>query len=521
MPFEPLPSGYLLDNRYRIEKVIGEGGMGRVYLARDTRLSNRAVAVKEMIVGDATHEKKAVEDFNRERDLLARLSHPGIPSIIDYIVVGHRHYLVMEFIAGGDLQSRLEKLGPNGRFPEAQVLRWARQLLDILRFLHSQKPPIIYRDLKPANIMVDENGRAMLIDFGIARFLPPTGRGTQIGSVGYAPPEQYLGNVEPRSDLYALAATMHHLLTGRDPQLEPPFSFPPVRQLAPEVSEQTERVIMQALEQDISKRPASAEAMLAALPDPDAHLTIVSPSAQGKRTGAAAPSGATISSPAKPQTPKVRTPGALPSAQASAERTRNISSQPLSRGPVAVSPTAKTEELPPLDKVSHTAPSHGAVSARSVSAHAQQNRAPQIKAPATSSQVRSLPSGAGRGAIAERPTPSPPAAKASDKCPRLVAEHEPVELILNGSRVVIGRKTSAFDNVDIDLSHLSTQKSELVSRHHAEIIKQADGYYIRDLGSTNGTYIVGKGRLGRDQLYRLRDRDKIAFANVILEFRES
>src|SRR5215831_14452489 len=265
-PGEPLSEGHLLDNRYRVRKVLGVGGMGRVYLSNDTRLANRPVAVKEMILGDGFAEKKAIEDFTREATVLARLSHPGIPTLIDHFAENSRHYMVMEFVAGGDPEKLIQQSG--GKLGEDRTLRWARQILAVLEFLHSQNPPIVYRDLKPGNIMIDKDGRAMLIDFGIARFLPKGGRATQIGSPGYAPPEQYAGNVEPRSDLYSLAATMHHLLTGRDPALEPPFSFPPVKQLAPEVSGATAGTVDRALNHEIARRFPSARAMLNALPEP-------------------------------------------------------------------------------------------------------------------------------------------------------------------------------------------------------------------------------------------------------------
>src|SRR5579885_1772867 len=507
---EPLATGHLLDGRYRIAKVIGVGGMGRVYLANDTRLANRPVAVKEMMVGQGLQEQKAVEDFAREARVLAPLSHPGIPNLIDYFAERGRHYLVMEFIAGGDLQGLLDQRGPGARFPEAQVLRWARQILDVLSFLHSQQPPIVYRDLKPGNIMIDQHGRAMIIDFGIARFLPPGGRGTQIGSVGYAPPEQYLGKLEPRSDLYSLGATMHHLLTGRDPQLEPPFSFPPVRQLAPEVSVETERVVMWTLEQDANKRPPSAVAMLDALPAPhgdDATAIQISapnpdPALSTMRTQVLKPAPVRSVPPAAPPRPaNIPTPVAAPAARPSAAAAS------------AVSPTAKTADLKgKLKAVPSPAAPRSAGSAKVPKAAAPVRTHPARPAgPALVSRP-----GAGNAAAGQRNGIAP--AALPKPAVTLICKNEPLRFSMIGDKAIIGRNLRPGDGADIDLSVLKIG-ADRVSRRHAEIIRRGEDYYIRDLGSLNGTFITGRGRLGRDQLYKLEDRCQVVIGGATLEFR--
>jgi len=276
---KPLEEGTVLNNRYEIVRKIGGGGMGAVYLASDKNLGGVLRAVKEMVqsyIEDAQQEK-AINDFKRESMLLTSLEHQSVPTIYDYFFDEReaRFYLVMKYISGGDLSSRLRS-APEGRIEEKIITEWAIQIADVLDYLHNRQPPIIYRDLKPANIMIDGNSsRVMLIDFGIARWVNKEEKGvTAVGTMGYAPPELFSGNVEPRSDIYSLGSTLFHLLTGADPQSNPLLIFdfqkhPRPRQINPQISDQMEKILMRAVEYSADKRFASAAELRDAL---DSHL---------------------------------------------------------------------------------------------------------------------------------------------------------------------------------------------------------------------------------------------------------
>ena len=266
-----LEPGAVLYGRYEIVKRIGGGGMGAVYYAKDRNLGEQPRAVKEMVQThlDESQQEKAVADFKRESMLLASLEHPSIPTIYDYFYddTASRFYLVMKYISGGDCLARLRS-APGGRLEELKVAEWGAQVADVLEYLHNQRPPIIYRDLKPANLMIDgNNGRVMLIDFGIARWVAPLEKGvTAVGTMGYAPPELFSGKAEPRTDIYSLGATMFHLMTGADPQDNPLLIFDftknsTPRQINPAISNEMEWILMRAVEYEPERRFRSAAEM--------------------------------------------------------------------------------------------------------------------------------------------------------------------------------------------------------------------------------------------------------------------
>src|SRR6266567_3873134 len=263
-----LPDQTLLAGRYQLLKRIGQGGMGAVYKAADTRFNNRPVAIKEMSSTGLTPARlqEAEAAFEHEAHLLADLLHPNLPRIYEHFTENDRSYLVMDFIEGQTLEEYLEQIG-GGPLPVDQVITWAEQLCDVLNYLHSHQPPIIFRDLKPANVMISDSGHVYLIDFGIARFFKPGKQHDTValGSPGYAAPEQY-GKAQstPRSDIYSLGALLHYLLTGIDPS-EQPFFFRPASQVNPAVNPALEALLKQMLEMDSERRPASAQDVLQAL----------------------------------------------------------------------------------------------------------------------------------------------------------------------------------------------------------------------------------------------------------------
>jgi len=456
-----LTGGTVLNNRYEIIKKIGGGGMGAVYLSNDRNLGGVQRAVKEMVqahIEDA-QQAKAIDDFRRESMILSSLDHPSIPTIYDYFfdTSEGRFYLVMKYISGGDLAGRL-RAAPEGRIDELTVAEWGFQIADVLSYLHNLPQRIVYRDLKPSNVMLDgSTGKIMLIDFGIARSVNQIEeRGvTAVGTMGYAPPELFSGNVEPRSDIYSLGSTMFHLVTGADPQNNPLLIFdfeknPRPRQINPRLSDQIEQILMRCVEYSADKRFANAADLRNALGEHADNLRA------GRVTFGV---------------------GAAPVAVGLDEQTvfcgfcgqRIVAADMFCAFCGARQPLAQNS--PPPAVVQFAAPNRAVRTARLV----------------------------------------------VDGTTDLEAPVYPIEKNDN----LLGRR-DPMSNIfpEVDLSKYDPQTK--ISRRHARIIHDGADFLIEDLGSSNGTTVLsiesGNLRLRPNQPHRLTNGDRIKLGDTTLHF---
>lgn len=256
-----LKIGSIIDGKYKILNKVGQGGMSVVYLAMNEK-ANKQWAIKEV-------RKDGVKDFELikqglivETDMLKKLSHPSLPSIVDVIEDDNTFLIVMDYIQGNPLSKTLEEYGAQS---QENVVEWAKQLCDVLGYLHSRKPPIIYRDMKPANVMLKPDGSITLIDFGTAREYKSKNIAdtTCLGTIGYAAPEQFggMGQTDARTDIYCLGATLYHLVTGMNP-CEPPYEIKPIRQINPALSNGLEKIIMKCTQRDLDARYQSCAELM-------------------------------------------------------------------------------------------------------------------------------------------------------------------------------------------------------------------------------------------------------------------
>jgi len=480
---QQLEPGTLLLDRYSIVHRVGGGGMGSVYQARDKRLADRLCAVKEMIemFADQSQRAKAVEDFKREAEVLAQLDHPSIPTVFDYFIETGRYYLVMRWIGGGDLAEQMRVRG--GILDEAIVCKWAVQICDVLHYIHTQKPPIIYRDLKPANLMLDDKTeRVMLVDFGIARIVRPTEKGvTAIGTMGYAPPELFAGKVEPRSDIYSLGATMFHMLTGSDPQDNPLLIFdfsknPRPCQINPSITPEMERILMKSVAHKPEDRQGSALELMRAL--------------EGHRAFLAAhpriePARRPITTPRSPS---------FPGRAASDGREAAVSP-----GGAAVAPPAAPQAMVWV-----------------YCGHCGEQIGGDDVFCAHCGSRQPTPGGAAAGGYAA-PQPGRITAQLV-----IVGTKEMVKpFVIDKESVLIGRTdphTGIFPEVDLTMYDGETK----VSRKHARIYRQGEQFLIEDLGSVNGTIINavsgGSIRLNAKSPRVLSAGDEVKLGGTTLQF---
>lgn len=259
-----LEIGSIIDGKYKILNVIGKGGMSVVYLAMNER-ANKQWAIKEVRKDGVQNFEVVKQNLIVETDLLKRLNHPHLPSIIDVIDGDGTFLIVMDYIEGNPLSKAIKNSGAQN---QDDVIEWSKQLCDVLGYLHSRKPPIIYRDMKPSNVMLKPDGNVMLIDFGTAREFKSTSVAdtTCLGTQGYAAPEQFGGHgqTDARTDIYCLGATMYHLITGHNPAL-PPYEMYPIRQWNPMLSSGLEEIILKCTQKNPDDRYQSCAELLYAL----------------------------------------------------------------------------------------------------------------------------------------------------------------------------------------------------------------------------------------------------------------
>lgn len=437
-----IASNTVLKRRYRILRKVAQGGMGAVYEAIDTHApAGTRWAVKEMSPAalPASERTQAIADFRREAQMLAGLHHPNLPQVVETFEQLGKYFLVMEFVPGQTLQHVLE--GTPGFLPEERVRVWARQIFDVINYLHSQNPPIIYRDIKPANVMLLEGTeRIKLIDFGIARFHKAgKNRDTEaFGTAGYAPPEQYgKGQTDQRSDVYALGATLHYLLTKHDPGLNP-FNWLPARQYNPAISAQMDSALQRALMLDPQRRFqtilefAAAVGLGAPVQQPVQYAPVQRPPepvVQSAPVAAPAPVQQPVQAPA-PTSGSSRSQrqrsGSQPRGTNGASQPKQRTQKPKVQERPAVSPAAQIPVAPVMP-----APAIPAVAPIVVPVAPAQSQ----QAPIAASTAVQEPPAAGSSVIdhgttstAPAPAPVPPVVQAPENRPALVVSDHLVDL---------------------------------------------------------------------------------------------
>jgi serine/threonine protein kinase len=454
-------------SKYTILNLIGRGGMGVVYRVR--RVADGTIwALKEMRPPPYTPEDEVAENrtlFEQEAELMGMLSHPNIPVLADRFEHEGRPVMVMEFVPGRTLEERIHEA--NAPLLEQQVLGYGVQLCRVLHYLHTRKPSIIYRDLKPPNIMLTPGGVMKLIDFGVARTFKvrKTKDTIAMGSAGYAPPEQYgKGQTDARSDIYALGATLLHLLTNMPPV---PLQTPSpghIRTINPSVDEQTEQVIIKAMSLERDQRYASCEEMEQALMR-------------------------CLDAPYVDPTAQVSPPPAVPAEQPG----------PPAEAPAVPAPASNHSPASPPPAMHPTAPTVAPYEA-------------PADGPTCSNCGYVNKEGARFCARCGTPLVSPPQARLVIKSPRSSWEMT----IDSDLPCRIGRRDpSKFHYPELDLAE---HDRGIASRHHATIQRSEDFYTLTDLGSTNGTYINGT-RIAPFDVQRLRHGDRIKIGEVEIIFR--